>query len=156
MKIEEKRTNLIGDYNVVEAVDCSEYYDSKPESTLVNFKVDPTLDLKEGDYIATNSIGHRYGNIFRVTKVYPTDYSKETIAAKNTAHLWVIDKIDYSRHQARIDATERQEFIMSELERKRKEFDEIKMMQMMVDADPEAKKLLDEMNSLKLTFSKDK
>ena len=68
----------------------------------------------------------------------------------NRATKWIVDKVDMSKHIARINRVERMDFIKNKLEEKKKAMEEIAIFEMLAKADPEAAKLLNEMKQLTL------
>jgi hypothetical protein len=148
-----KAMELIGDYNIIEAVEYKSSYEVPSSQNSTTFKVDPSLELEVGDFVATTTVSKsdRFGNIFRVTKVYPKDLNLVTL--DDSEFLWVIDKIDYSKLQARIDATKEHESILAQLGEKLKSFDDTKLLKLIAESDPEAQELLIKTEELTLSFS---
>jgi len=74
---------------------------------------------------------------------------KRKITLFNKANAWVVDRIDTTKHDQRIASTERAEFLKNQLEAKKAQMEEIAVYKMLADSDPEAAKLLAELQDLK-------
>jgi len=57
--------------------------------------------------------------------------------------------IDMTTHNARIDATKKREYIIQQLEEKKKALEAVSMYQLLADLDPEAKLLVEQLKTLK-------
>jgi len=57
--------------------------------------------------------------------------------------------IDMTTHNARIDATKKREYIIQQLEEKKKALEAVSMYQLLADLYPEAKLLVEQLKTLK-------
>ena len=130
-----------GEYNIVEVS-----YDLRGGPILGTYysKVDKDIELKEDDLVVVES--KRGLSITRVIEVFENTIGNADIVKQATA--WVVDKVDYSRQQARKEATEKRAYILQQLEEKKAQLETIQMYAILAEMDPEAKKLVDELKTL--------
>lgn len=121
-------------YDLVEGIVLDTYY----------FKVDKDITLQQDDLVVVES--KKGLGIARIVGVFENNIKNADIVKRATA--WVVDKVDYSRQQARKEATEKREYILQQLEEKKEQMETIKMYAMLAEMDPEAKKLVDELKTL--------
>ena len=118
-----------------------------------SFKTD--LDLVEGNLAVVESSNGL--SMVRVVKdAVPKSLDKDVVASFNRAKAWVVDIIDTTAQDARREATERKAFIMQELEERKEAVAEKAIYKMLAETDPEAKKLLEELDAIDAVIVSDK
>lgn len=154
VKIEEVKLNIKGnsmlnnvnyiggDYNLVEV---SFELNGPNLGKQYIYKVDIDMKLEEGELVVVES-STGYG-LVRVIKVFKDNLLNTEKAKK--AKAWVASKLNLENHLMKKEATERREYIMNKLEEKSKQMETIKMYALLSELDPEAKKLVDELKTLK-------
>jgi hypothetical protein len=108
-------------------------------------KCDPELakTLVEGDKLVVDDLGgYKFCTFVRTIA---QDYSEESMRLSNLADIWVVNKLDVSAHEARIRNTERQAFLKTKLEEKKKEMEEYAVLKLLAQEDEEAKRLIEEL-----------
>jgi hypothetical protein len=104
------------------------------------FKAADDVEWRENDYVVCDTAqGLSLGVI--VDACVP-----DKGAAKATK--WIIQRIDMVAHRARMETEKQIQAIQSKLEKCRKQAEERVIYEMLAEKDPEAKKLLDELDSL--------
>ena len=86
-------------------------------------------------------------DLVRIVEVLDNNIDNAEVVSKATA--WVVDVIDMTTHNARIDATKKREYIIQQLEEKKKALEAVSMYQLLADLDPEAKLLVEQLKTLK-------
>ena len=140
-KMETNVNYIGGEYDIVEVT-----YDlgEDPAIDTYYFKFDKDLKLKEDSLVVVES--QRGLWVTRVVEVVKNNIHNADKVKQATA--WVIDTVDYSRQQARKEATEKRSYILQQLEEKKEQMETIKMYALLAEMDPEAKKLVDELKTL--------
>lgn len=129
-----------GEYNIAEVT-----YDLTTEvSNNCYFKIDIDLKVAEDDLVVVDSIDGL--GIVRILKIIPNTLENASIV--KIAKAWVVDKIKLAKHKKKIEATERREYIIEQLEEKKKSMEAINIYKMLAEMDPEANKLVNELKSL--------
>lgn len=144
-KMEKRNVNYIGTgYMVVEV--SYEIKDSEgPAMQTYFFKTD--IKLKAGDLVVVDSTNGM--DLCRVqSNSLERSLDANIITAFNKAKAWVVDKVDITSHEKRRLATERKKFIMSQLAERREAMEETAIYNLLAEKDPEAKKLLEELEKL--------
>lgn len=115
-----------------------------------NFKCDIDVDIVKGNVVAVDSSNGL--GLCTVLEVIPDTY--ENAAEVQKANAWVVDKINMDRHNAKKTATDRQKWLISKLEEKKKQMAVTDMYALIAESDPEAKKLVEELKSLPESLAK--
>lgn len=114
------------------------------ESQQYAFKTPKGVKVNENDLVVVES-SKGYG-LCQVNLIVENNIDNAEIVSKATA--WVVDVVDMTLHNARIDATKKREYIIQQLEEKKKSLEAISMYQLLADVDPDAKKLVEELKAL--------
>lgn len=128
-----------GEYNVVKV-----YYISMDSTKTYNFKIDADIEVTEGDILvveASNGLGLVCVKEFITNSIVNAKEVKKATA-------WVVDKVDMSRQKERKEATYKREYIIQQLEEKKKQMEAVEIYAFLAKIDPEAEKLLTELKSL--------
>ena len=72
----------------------------------------------------------------------------DNAAIAKQAIAWVVDVVSTKRHMAKIKATERREYILTQLEEKKKALESINLYNLLAESDPIAAKLVAELKQL--------
>ena len=136
--------NYIGTgYQVVRV--SYELSENTPTLTTYTFKT--SIKLVVGDLVVVDGV--KGLAIVRVVQdSIERSLDTETIKEFNKAKAWVVNKVDTADHTARKEATERKKFIMSQLAERREAMEEVAIYKLLADSDPEAAKLLTELENL--------
>jgi len=141
-----KNVNYIGtDYSVVE-VSYEIEYDGL---VLTSYYFKTSIkNLEVGDLVVVES-SEGLG-LARVIAT-PIARSLDTVVIKqfNLAKAWVVNKVDMTIHNQRREATERKKFIMEQLAERKEAMEEVAIYKMLAQSDPDAAKLLEELDGLK-------
>lgn len=136
-----KDVNYIGgEYKIVgvsyniEGPLLSEYY----------FKADIDLDTKQNDLVVIEDEDEY--KLVRVIAIYENNINNKEKVAQ--AKAWVVDVVDTSAQDARREATKRRAYIIQQLEERRAQVETINMYRLIAESDPEAAKLVKELESL--------
>lgn len=126
-----------GEYKVVEV---------NYQGSNINYylKIDVDVEVKVGDLVCTES---SQGLVIATVKTV-LDNSIGNAPFVQRAKAWVVCVIDYSRQQARKEATEKRDYILKQLEEKRQQMEVVNMYALLAKMDPEAERLLTELKSL--------
>lgn len=100
------------------------------------FKTD-IEDLHVGDYVVVDTSSGI--NVARVVEI--KDYS-------NKATKWVIQKLDMTKHQERLEKEKKLKEIQAKMEARRKQLQELEIYRLLAKEDAEMAKLLEEYTSL--------
>jgi hypothetical protein len=108
------------------------------------FKADIDLKVNEGDLVVVDSTTGL--GIAKVTQVLENsiDNANQVKAAK----AWVVDVIDTSAQDKRKEATRQREYILQQLKEKKAQMEAVSVYALLAKTDPEAEKLLNQLESL--------
>ncbi len=141
-----KNVNYIGtDYEVV----AVSYELNTIEEPLINtyyFKTD--RKLVKGDTIVVESV-NGLGLCIVLEDSIPRSLDTVVIKMFNKAEAWVVDIVDTRNQDKRREATERKKFIVEQLSERREAMEEVAIYKLLAESDPDAAKLLQELESLK-------
>lgn len=96
-------------------------------------------NLKEGDLVVVHA-----RDDFELARFVCYDNSVE----EKEITKWIISKVDLSMHYARIARKEKMKAIKEKLEAERKKTEELQIYEILAAANPEIRKLLDELKEL--------
>lgn len=88
------------------------------------------------------------------TVVYETDNGMHVGVVTNadpddtSAQYWVVDIVDMTEHEARIERTKQAKKLKAKLDAKRRQFQDIEVLRLIAANDPETAKMLDEYTKL--------
>jgi len=106
-----------------------------PSDTLYSFFADSEMNLKEGDTVVVDT-----RNGLQVATVREIDVIDQ--ASVGVASKWVVDKVDLSAHEARIERQKRMKSVLAKLRARRKDFEEMALSEVLADKDNEVAELL--------------
>jgi len=117
---------------------------SAGSNVLYNYKVDEALKVKVDDIVVVaSSNGLGLAKVFKVL-----DNNFNNAKAVNQASAWVVDVVDMNAHSLRIKLSEKREYLINQLKEKQNAVVEKEAMRFLGDKDPEAKKLLAELDKI--------
>ena len=108
------------------------------------YKADIDMDIKKGDMVVVES-STGYG-LVKVIDVFKDDITNTAKAKK--AKAWVASTLKLDRHLVKKEQTERREYIHNKLKEKAEQVETLKMYEMLAKIDPEAKKLMLELEDM--------
>lgn len=97
------------------------------------------LDLKNGDLVVYDSGDHTYLHVGTVINNDP-----EELSAKS----WVVDTVDIARHNERVENDKKARKLLAKLNARKKQLQDIEILRLIANNDPETKALLDEYTAL--------
>ena len=142
--IMKKNVNYVGsNYQLVDVTYELEYGDI----VLTEYTFKTEIPVKKGDLLVVES---REGlQLVRATiDSYERDLTPEIVTKANRAKAWVVNYVDETKHNLRKEATQRREFLKQQLEERKAAMEEIAIYKMLADSDPEAAKLLNELQDI--------
>jgi len=137
-----------GDYKLVDVTfDLS--IDTDNDKALMpsnpyTYKADIDMDIKKGDMVVVES-STGYG-LVKVIDVFKDDITNTSRAKK--AKAWVASTLNLDIHLVKKEQTERREYIHNKLKEKAEQVKTLKMYEMLAKIDPEAKKLMLELEDM--------
>lgn len=121
-----------GEYKVVKV---GEYY----------CKIDIAIEVYEHDYVIIELQPNRY-NIAQVDEVLLNNIDNANLISK--AQSWVVDIVDMTAQEGRKTNTVQREYILKQLEEKRKAMEIISMYEALAKTDSKVAKLLNELKEI--------
>jgi len=139
-----KDVNYIGTgYSVVEVS-----YELDYELSLSTYYFKTSIKaLAVGDLVVVES-KQGLGLVRVVATPIERSLDTEIIGKFNQAKAWVVNKVDTAMHDQRREATERKKFIMEQLAERREAMEEVAIYKILAASDPDAAKLLEELEGL--------
>ena len=151
-EIKMRNVNYIGTgYEVVEVT----YEITNPESLEHRYFFKTDIKLQKGDLVVVES-SNGLGLCRVVSDSVPRSLESSVIKMYNKAKAWVVDTVNTTNQDKRQIATERKKFIMEQLEERKEAMEEKAIYNVLAQSDPEAKKLLEELESIDVIIIEDK
>jgi len=140
----ERDVNYIGtDYGVVE---ISFDLMAPPIKTYV-FKTSLKGIMKNDLLVVETSDGLKL--VKAESDYIPKTLETKTIKKFNKAKAWVVNRVDTEIHETRIASTERKKFLLAQLAERKEAMEEVAIYKILAASDPDAAKLLEELEGLK-------
>jgi len=111
---------------------------------IYNYRAPKELKIEKGDFVVVlSSTG--LGVVY-VTKVWENNFTNAAKVNKSTS--WILAKVDITAHKLRLEVEQKREFTKSQLDERKKVFEDTQNYRLMAENDPESAKLLEELNKI--------
>ena len=98
------------------------------------------MDLKVGDTVVYDSGDKTYLHVGTVVNTDPDAYTAAT--------TWIVDTVDLESHNERIRKAKAAQKLLTKLNAKKKQFQDIELLRLIAATDPETKEMLEEYTKL--------
>lgn len=126
-----------GEYNVVKV----KFLDGRNSC---NYKISVDISIEERALVVVHSVNGL--GLARVITAYANNF--ENVEEITKAKAWVVNVVDEQDHINRVKASEKREYVIKQLEERREAMQANEVYEMLGEADPIAKKLLEQLKKL--------